>query len=137
MTPEAEFDTDILEDLEETEEMPSYTYAIHKDRARVTGYTDDLMAVEQSVYKILNTERYENSIYSTDYGIELQDLYGGDVEWVIPELEMRIKEALMADERIMDVRDFSFDIPEKRVIHVTFTVETTKGTLETETEVNI
>ena len=137
MTPEAEFDTDILEDLEETEEMPSYTYAIHKDRARVTGYTDDLMAVEQSVYKILNTERYENSIYSTDYGIELQDLYGGDVEWVIPELEMRIKEALMVDERIMDVRDFSFDIPEKRVIHVTFTVETTKGTLETETEVNI
>lgn len=137
MTPEAEFDKDILEDLEETEEMPSYTYAIHKDRARVTGYTDDLMAVEQAVYKILNTERYENSIYSTDYGIEVQDLYGGDVEWVIPELEMRIKEALMVDERIMDVRDFSFDIPEKRVIHVTFTVETTKGTLETETEVNI
>ena len=137
MTPESEFDTDILDDLEETEEMPSYTYAIHKDKARVSGYTDDLMAVEQAIYKILNTERYENSIYTTDYGIELQDLYGEDIEWVIPELEMRIKDALMADERITDVTDFTFELPEKGVIHVTFMVETTKGTLETETEVNI
>lgn len=137
MIPETEFDTDILEDMEEPEEMPSYTYAMNKETARISGYTDDLTAIEQAIYKILHTERYESPVYSTDYGIELQDLYGEDVEWVIPELEMRIKDALMVDERILEVSGFEFDIPEKGVIHVSFTVETTKGTLETETEVSI
>ena len=137
MVPGTEFDTDILEDLEEAEEMPSYTYAINKENARISGYVDEQTAMEQAIYKILSTERYENAIYSSDYGIELQDLYGQDIEWVIPELELRIKDALMADERIMDVNNFEFDIPKKRVVHVSFTVETTKGTIEIEKEVSV
>lgn len=137
MTPQTEIDDDILEGLEDLEEMPSYTYAIDGENARVRGVTDDLSAIEQAINKILSTERYENQIYSTDYGIELQDLYGEDVEWVIPELEMRIKEALTVDERITDVSDFEFDIPKRGVVHVKFTVETTKGTVESEMEVSV
>lgn len=137
MVPGTEFDTDILEDLEEAEEMPSYTYAISKENARISGYVDEQTAMEQAIYKILSTERYENAIYSSDYGIELQDLYGQDIEWIIPELELRIKDALMAEERITDVNNFEFDIPKKRVVHVSFTVETTKGTIEIEKEVSV
>lgn len=137
MTPQTEIDDDILEGLEDLEEMPSYTYAIDVENARVRGVADDLSAIEQAINKILSTERYENQIYSTDYGIELQDLYGEDVEWVIPELEMRIKEALTVDERITDVDNFEFDIPKRGVVHAKFTVETTKGTVESEMEVSV
>lgn len=137
MLPQIEMDDDILEGLEDLEEMPSYTYAIDVENARVRGVADDLSAIEQAINKILSTERYENQIYSTDYGIELQDLYGEDVEWVIPELEMRIKEALTVDERITDVDNFEFDIPKRGVVHAKFTVETTKGTVESEMEVSV
>ena len=137
MLPQIEMDDDILEGMEDLEEMPSYTYAIDMKKQRVTGSADDLFAIAQAINKILSTERYENAIYSTNYGIELQDLYGGDIEWVIPELEMRIKEALSVDKRITEVNDFEFDTPKRGVVHAKFTVETTKGTVESEMEVSI
>ena len=39
------------------------------------------------VFNILNTERYQYIIYSWNYGIELIDLYGQPVSYVIPELK--------------------------------------------------
>ena len=53
---------------------------------RIQGTVDDLDAVIQTIYKILNTERYEYEIYSWDFGIELVDLYGKDITYVVPEL---------------------------------------------------
>ena len=42
---------------------------------------DETEAVRQAAIKILNTERYENEIYSWNYGIELKDL----IKYVIKE----------------------------------------------------
>lgn len=137
MVPETDRDEDILENLEELEEMSSYDFGLNTDNNCINGIVEDLEAVKQAIYLILSTERYEHSIYEEDYGVEFNDLIGEDTEWVIPELEMRIKEALMMDDRITDVNNFAFDIPEPRTILVTFTVETTKGTLDMEKEVEI
>lgn len=133
MVPTTEIEEDVLEGLEETEEAPSYDFAINSDRVR--GIVEELEEIKQAIYLILSTERYEHPIYPDDYGIELNDLYGEDVEWVIPELELRITEALLMDDRILEVSDFEFDTTKKRTILVSFTVETTKGTLDMEKEV--
>lgn len=138
MVPETEIELDLLEGMEEDEsEMPSYDFKVNRQNSRVSGYVEELEAVEQAIYIMLATERYEQSIYPSSYGVELNDLVGEDKEWVIPELELRIKEALLIDERITDVTDFTFDCTERGKILVTFVVETTKGTLDVEKEVKI
>lgn len=135
MLPVIEIEEDVLEALEETEESSSYDFAINGNRIR--GNVEDLEAMKQAIFLILSTERGEHAIYPEDYGVELQELYGEDIEWVIPELEIRIKEALLMDERISEVGNFEFDTTKKGTILVSFSVETTKGTLDMEKEVEI
>lgn len=103
---------------------------------KVSGYTDGIEALKQTIYFILGTERYEYLIYSWDYGIELQDLFGKPMPYVIAEIKRRITEALTMDDRITDVVDFQFE-RNREVLHVTFSVVSTLGNIPTELEVDI
>lgn len=120
----------------ETETQPSKNYKMQIEDNTVIGICDELEAMKQVVYKILNTERYQYIIYSQNYGIELLDLYGEPLSYVCPELERRIKEALVQDDRINSVDDFKFDLIEKRTVKVTFTVHTIFGEIQEEKVVN-
>lgn len=125
---------------------PSYPDRTHKininvnqgepPNDKISGYIDDLDAVKQAIYLILGTERYKYLIYSWDYGVELLDLIGKPMPYVMAEIPRRITEALTMDDRIQDVVDFSFETKGKK-LHTTFTVVTTYGKLNTELEVNI
>ena len=117
--------------------QPSKQHRMDLDNTRIIGTCDSLEAVKQSVYKILNTERYGYLIYSWNYGIELIDLYGKPPMYVCPELERRVKEALLQDDRITGVDKFEFDVSNKGVVSVTFTVHTLFGDLNEEMAVNI
>lgn len=75
---------------------------------KLTGMCDDIEAMEQAIFKIINTERYKYLIYDWNYGIELSDLIGEPIPYVYAEIERRIKEALLADDRIKEVKDFRF-----------------------------
>ena len=56
---------------------PSNTYQMHVEEESINGIiTEETKAIEQAVYKILNTERYKYIIYSTNYGVELEELFG-------------------------------------------------------------
>ncbi len=101
----------------------------------VKGYVDELEAMKQVVYKILNTERYEYLIYSWNYGVELKDLFGKPVEYVCPEVERRVKEALLHDNRIERVYNFVFDKSKKGVVAVGFVVSTVYGEVDIVKEV--
>lgn len=126
-----------LEEDFEIEEHPSRTYKMYLEQEVINGFTDGLDAIKQTIYMILNTERYQYIIYSWNYGIELIDLFGEPVTYVCPELERRITEALTQDERILSVDAFSFDTSVKGVVHVTFTVNTIFGEVNAERVVNI
>lgn len=103
---------------------------------RINGFVDGLEAVAQSVYLILSTERYEFVIYSWDYGVELLDLIGKPMPYVMSELPRRISEALTQDDRIKNVVDFEFE-PHGKKLHVTFTVVSTFGNIPTALEVEV
>jgi len=126
---------ELQQDIEIVTE-PSYTYKIDFENGVVTGYIDGLEAIKQAIFKILNTERYEYPIYSWNYGIELKDLFGQPIPYVLPELKRRITEALMQDDRILSVDNFSFET-NKNKVHVTFTVQTIFGDVEAEKVVSI
>lgn len=85
---------------------PSLTYAMNLDKMTFVGRVDDVEAIQQAVMKIINTERYEHEIYSWDYGIELADLRGQSMPYVMSEIKQRIIDALTADDRIESVEDF-------------------------------
>lgn len=119
----------IGEEIEIVEE-PTFTWKIDFENKRVIGYTDEIEAMKQAIYLILNTERYRHEIYDWNYGIELSDLFGKDKAYAYPELKRRIREALIADDRITDVTDFEFELAR-------FTVNTVFGDTEASREVNI
>ncbi len=119
------------------EEQPTYTYEMTPETGQIRGYVDGIKAMEQAVYKILSTERYRYIIYSWNYGIELEDLFGQPVSYVCPELERRIKEALLWDTRIENISDFRFDTSKKGTVHAYFVVNTIFGDIEAEKEVSI
>lgn len=119
-----------------TTSIPGRTYRINISNDRITGYTDDIEAVRQAVYLILSTERYKFNIYSWDYGIELVDLFGKPMSYVISELPRRIEEALTQDDRIEKVSNFEFEINGKN-LHVTFLVESNVGNVSADLGVEI
>lgn len=116
----------------EVETQSSKNYKMDFEKNIIIGFCDELEAMQQVIYKILNTERYQYIIYSWDYGVELIDLYGEPMTYVCPELERVITEALVQDDRIDSVDNFEFDVSEKRTVKVTFTVHTIFGNVESE-----
>lgn len=126
-----------LTDAFEYVKSPGLTYKLNIESERIAGYVDELEAYKQAVYKILNTERYDYLIYSWNYGIELKELFGQPIAWVVPELERRITEAIMQDDRTESVHDFEFDTSKRGVVAVTFTASSIYGETEIETIVEI
>ncbi len=102
----------------------------------VKGYCDKLEAMEQVVFKILSTERYQNIIYTWGYGVELNDLLGEPLSYVCAELESRISDALLQDGRIKSVENFDFDTSTRGVVKVSFDVLTDFGVLNYKKEVS-
>lgn len=129
MTPNNEL---LIEDFEVEEEV-SDTYFLNYEKDRVQGKIDGIEAIKQAIYKMLNTERFQYDIYS-GYGVELADLIGKERSYAVPEIERRITEALMRDDRITSVGSFEFEF-NKSNYHISFKVGTIYGDLGIESEV--
>ena len=118
-------------DVQTAEKWPSKTYVMDIDGDRIVGtMTDEIEAVKQAIYKILNTERYRYPIYSWNYGVELADLFGKPIAYVLPEIPRRIKEALVADDRIIDVTAFELSHDKRGNILAKFKVITIFGNFD-------
>ena len=114
-------------------ELPTKTHRMELYEGNyILGFVDSLKAMEQAIYKILRTERYKYIIYSWNYGIELEDLFGMPVEYCVVELERRISEALLQDNRITAVDGFEFDTESERgtVLIKKFVAETVFGEIQ-------
>lgn len=134
MTPNT--DNILLENLETVAEQTSRTYCLDIEKNTISNFCDGVQAMRQTIYCILNTERFNHLIYSWNYGIETEHLIGANTTYIIPELERVITEALLQDTRIAEVKEFNFDVEKNKVI-VKFTVVTTVGDIEIEKVVNI
>ncbi|WPS88623.1 DUF2634 domain-containing protein [Brevibacillus halotolerans] len=93
--------------LEEMEQ-PSKTYKLDFVNKRIVGFVDGLDAVKQAVFKILSTIRFEYLIYSHDYGFESPSME--DEAIFRSEVQRCVREALLQDDRILDVTDFKITI---------------------------
>ncbi|MCJ0586501.1 DUF2634 domain-containing protein [Enterococcus cecorum] len=96
---------------------------------RVIGWIDNKQALRQAVEKLLHTERFMYEIYTDEYGIELQGLIGASFELVEAEISRIIKEALLVDERIVEVTDITAQKIDSTSLLIMFSVESIFGTL--------
>ena len=126
----------VLSTTLKVEKQPTKTYKLDIENNIINGFCDDLESMKQVIYKILNTKRYEYIMYSWNYGIELDDLFGEPISYVVSELRRRITEALIQDDRIQSVDDFEYQT-DKKTVSLTFTVHTIFGDIQSEKVVNL
>lgn len=120
----------------EEREQPSLTWKLDFENKRISGMTDGLEAVKQAVFVILETERFQYLIYSFNFGSELQGLIGKSPLLVQSEIRRLIREALLQDDRITDVRDLTFTTKGDSML-VEFTVVTRYGNFSMQREVQL
>lgn len=114
------------------ESYPTKTWKYDPATGRLSGFTDELDALRQTVEIILNIRRFRWPIYSGNVGHEM-DAVGYDPDTAKVRLQTQIQEALLADDRITGVNDFSFlDGQEPESMLVSFTVSTIFGDLRME-----
>ena len=121
----------------QAETYASKTYKINFDEKRIIGKVDGLEAVKQAIHKILHTERFSCLIYSWDYGVEFDQLIGKDYEFIVGDLQRRIEEALLQDDRIKAIEDVKISKQEKNSISVSFVVVSKFGNIPTEVSVDV
>jgi len=119
----------IMEDFE-----TSRTYKLSDNK--IQGYADNLIALEQAIFKVLNTEKFEYPIYSFSYGVELESLIGEDQIYVKIEIKRRIRECLLQDSRIESVDNFKITVNGDQML-CKFDVISIYGELTISKEVNI
>lgn len=119
-----------------SQQQPSKTWNINKDTNRIQGETDGQAAVRQAVEIILNVERFRWQIYQPYSGMQWDGLIGQDPGYVASELQRRITEALLMDDRVRGISDFTYSVS-GNTLNASLTVNTVYGEIETGVEVNI
>lgn len=114
--------------------QPSKTYFLDVENNRIYSYCDGIEAVKQAVYKILNTERYNYLIYDYNYGVELKELFGKPVSYVLARVKEYVCQALLADDRINEATDFEISY-NKSSVYVNFCVNSIFGDFNVERSV--
>lgn len=133
MLPDIENFEDLVSEFEEVQQS-NQTFAINMTSNVIGGKIDDLDALRQSIYLMLNIEADQYIIYPYTYGIKTLDLIGRPSYYVMAILPERIKETLLSDNRITDVSDFEFEVNGNK-IHTKFVVHTIYGDTNEETVV--
>ena len=122
---------------ENHEIMPTKTYRIDWVNKRIMGVIDGKDAVMQFIRKVLSTDKYSFEIYDWYYGHELVKLVGHSYNYAVTRIPNIFREALMVDDRITDVRDFSFTKVSIDSLSVSCIVDTVYGKINYEQEVLI
>ena len=115
---------------EEVQHINSYKeYEFDFNNNTLTGkQLEGKEALKMWIYKALLTTRYVHLIYSWDYGQDLEELIGQGYErdYIKSEVERRVTECLLVNERITRCHGFDINLIND-TLHITFTAETALG----------
>ena len=131
-------DTDIDTDGDDDETLddePTLTFKV--ENGRIRGKVNEKQAMIQAVDKILQTERLVYPIYSDQYGNDLNDLIGKDMGYAKVEAERMIKEALLADDRVVDVDIDEVTEISRDTLEIKGTCVTVYGNINIDSEVSV
>lgn len=127
---------DTVMDVIEYVKAPSGGWKLSADMTKCGAKADGLDELKQCIYFMLSTEPDHFIVYNQDYGVALVDLIGQPMDFVMAELQLRITNSLLKDDRIYSVSDFEFK-QNGRSLDVSFTVSSDLGDATIETEVTV
>ena len=108
--------------------FPSLTYKDTGDR--IAGFVDRIDAIKQTIYHMLMKERYAYSIYTDNYGTELEQYIGRSFSYLQATIENTLKDSLLQDDRIVGVRVTNVVKVGIDSAEVMFDVQTSIGIIE-------
>lgn len=116
-------------------ELPTTTFIIDWSSRQIAGIGTGLDAMRQAVEVILANERFRWQIYDSNFGVELVELIGDDLDYIKAEIPRRIEEAFSADSRILSVDNYVFTETSPGVLSVSFDVQTVYGAIQEEVSI--
>lgn len=119
------------------EVQPTRTYRIDPINKRIIGLIDGRDAVLQFIKKVMSTDKYAFEIYDWNYGNELIKLIGYSYDYVVTRIPNIFREALLVDDRITGVRDFTFQKSNIDAVTVSCVIDTVYGEIQYAQEVSI
>ena len=132
---EDDVDTDGDDDDESLNDDPTLTFKV--ENGRIRGKVDEKEAMIQAIDKILRIERLVFPIYSDQYGNDFTDLIGKNMAYAKVEVERMSKEALLADDRVIDVEINKVIQVGKDTLAVKGACMTVYGNIAIESEVSV
>lgn len=129
------YDDAVLDNIEHIK-APSGGWKLSADMTKCGAKVTGLDELKQCIYFMLSTGPNQFIIYNQDHGVGLVDLIGQPMDFVMAELQLRITNALLKDDRIYSVYDFEFN-QNGRSLDVSFTVSSDFGDTTFETEVTL
>ncbi len=120
----------------EFQDQPSLTWIADPVTQRLRGLGDNYEAVRQTVEIIVNVERFHWQIYTPNFGRDFDGLLGNDPGYVASELQRRLTDAFLPDNRILGISDFSYTFQDT-TLTAAVTVNTVFGEVQTALEVTL
>ena len=114
---------------------PSNTYKYSENH--IIGKVDKAEAIQQAILHILSIERYDYLIYSDNYGVEFRKYIGKDIEYFKSTIEQTLKDALLQDDRIINVEVTEINQNSIDSVSCNFIVYYNEGNLEMEVTINV
>jgi len=118
------------------QDQPTLTWIADPVTRRVRGRGDGWEAIRQAVEIIVNVERFKWQIYTPNFGIDYEGLLGNEPGFVASELQRRLVDAFLPDNRILGIRDFAWSFSGVS-LSASFTVRTVFGDVPSSVEVEL
>lgn len=118
------------------ESQPGLTWWRDPQTNRIVGQADGFKAVTQAVEVMLSVERFRWQIYKPFFGVSWDGLIGLDVGYVAAELQRRVRDAVMIDDRVTGVANYSYTFDGDNLT-AKITVNTVFGSLNQTVEVQL
>ncbi len=112
-------------------------YLLNEKVDRIGGFITDDEAIKQAIYHILSVERYSCLIYDSNYGVELEQYIGQDMDYLEATIENTLEEALIQDERISGVTVLNIEKVGDDLVNIRFAVDTAVNEIQMEVNVNV
>ena len=133
--PNSEINSENIPEM--MDEYPTETYKINFQTQQVEGKVSGIEALKQAFLLAINTQRFDNGAFTTNYGMDWKDLIGLPDDYIISEVLTRIQDMILADKRFLSV-DFydnnAFEINGNSII-INLVIKTEEG--EFDATVNI
>ena len=115
--------------IERPAEYPTETYKINFQTNQIEGKISGIEALKQYFLLAINTQRFSNAAFTSNFGMDWNDLIGLPDDYIISEVLTRVQDMILADKRFLSVDYYDtmpFEINGNNII-INLVVKTEEG----------